>query len=371
MSSENTIFKIEKKIRNYYTEILEFEPDQSTLEFYKEKISNNQIKLEEIPIILKNSNSYKELQKEKIKSKEYTPMIKKPILIFGVPRSGTTLLYETLCYHPDLAWFSHHDIKNWIPKDEQERVTKYLIKLRDENKNKRVPMGENKLLVFGTLLEKPLEHTDKIPTEAETFWRKFFGFNFIKRVSVGMQGKIREDVAIFLQKEKKNRFLNKAPQNCMRLHALKQCFPDAKFINIHRDPRQVISSMIQKEKEEGKFDTGIMIKNSDMFNSLGYVEKWAWQYKEITEHIHDFSKTMNAENFLNVYYEELTRDPVQTLDKILKFCELRSEGIIGDMIPTIHATSTKWKKNLTDEDQKNIFQILEPIIQAMNYPYKL
>ncbi len=369
MSDENTISKIREKIRNYYSEILEFEPDPSALEFYTKKISNNQIKLEEIPFILKKSNFYKELQKGKIKLKKHTTMIKKPILIFGVPRSGTTLLYGILCHHPDLAWFSHHDIKNWIPKDEQERITKHLIKLRDENKP--LPSSENKLLVFGTLFRKPLEHTDKIPIEAETFWRKFFGPNFIKKVSVGMQGQILEHVAIFLQKEKKNRFLNKAPQNSMRLYALKQCFPDAKFINISREPREVISSMIQQEKNQGEFNTGIMIENSDMFNSLGYVEKWAWQYKEITEYIHDFSKTMNAENFLNVYYEELTRDPVQTLDKILKFCELRSEGIIGDMIPTILATSTKWKKNLTDEDQKNIFQILEPVIQAMNYPYKL
>ncbi len=369
MSDENTISKIREKIRDYYLEILDREPDPSGLEFYAEKVSSNEMKLEQISIILKNTNSYKELQEIKLKSKEYAPMIKKPILIFGVPRSGTTLLYRILCHHPDLAWFSHHDIKNWIPKVRQVLIKMQLTKLR--NKNKPLPLGEDSLFVFGTLLQNPIKHTDKIPIEAETFWRKFFGHNFIKRVSVGMQGQILEHVTLLLQKEKKNRFLNKAPQNSMRLYALKQCFPDAKFINISRDPRQVISSMIQKEKDGGKFYTGLIIKNSDMFNSLGYVEKWAWQYKEITEYIHDFSKTMNAENFLNVYYEELTRDPVQTLDKILKFCELRSEGIIGDMIPPIYGTSTKWKENLTDEDQKNIFQILESVIQTMNYPYKL
>ncbi len=369
MSDENTISKIREKIRDYYLEILDREPDPSGLEFYAEKVSSNEMKLEQISIILKNTNSYKELQKIKLKSKEYSSMIKKPILIFGVPRSGTTLLYRILCYHPDLAWFSHHDIKNWLTEDKQEAIKKQKTKLRDENKP--VLSGEETLFVFGTLVQNPIKHTDKIPIEAETFWRKFFGPNFIKKVSVGIQGQILEHVAIFLQKEKKNRFLNKAPQNSMRLYALKQCFPDAKFINISREPREVISSMIQQEKNQGEFNTGIMIENSDMFNSLGYVEKWAWQYKEITEYIHDFSKTMNAENFLNVYYEELTRDPVQTLDKILKFCELRSEGIIGDMIPLIRDTSTKWKENLTDEDQKNIFQILEPVIQAMNYPYKL
>ena len=369
MSDENTISKIQEKIRNYYLEILDREPDPSGLKFYAKKIFNNDMKLEQISIILKNTDSYKELQKIKMKSKEYSSIINKPVLLFGVPRSGTTLLYETLCCHPDLAWFSHHDIKNWLPKDKQELIKKQMMKLRAEKKP--LLSGEHSLFVFGTSLQKPIEHTNKIPIEAETFWRKFFGPNFIKKVSIRIQSKIQEHVVIFLQKEKKNRFLNKAPQNCVRLYALKQCFPDAKFINICREPRQVISSMIQKEKNEGTFDTGIIIQDSDMFDSLGYVEKWAWQYKEVTEYIHDFSKTMNTKNFLNVYYEELTKDPVQTLDKILKFCELRSEGILEDMAPTIRDTSRKWKENLTAEDQKNIFQILEPVIQEMNYPYKL
>jgi len=45
--------------------------------------------------------------------------ILKPIFIIGVPRSGTTILYRTLCLHPDVAWFSHEDLQFWIPKEKQ------------------------------------------------------------------------------------------------------------------------------------------------------------------------------------------------------------------------------------------------------------
>ncbi len=40
--------------------------------------------------------------------------IYKPIFIVGVPRSGTTLLYDLMAYHPDLAFFSQLDLKEML-----------------------------------------------------------------------------------------------------------------------------------------------------------------------------------------------------------------------------------------------------------------
>src|SRR5690242_7881820 len=37
-------------------------------------------------------------------------LLDKPIFIVGAPRSGTTLLYDLMASHKDLAWFSQHDI---------------------------------------------------------------------------------------------------------------------------------------------------------------------------------------------------------------------------------------------------------------------
>nr|MDQ3969506.1 sulfotransferase [Thermoproteota archaeon] len=40
----------------------------------------------------------------------------KPILIIGAPGSGTTLLYQTLCSHRDLAYITHNMLRAGLRK---------------------------------------------------------------------------------------------------------------------------------------------------------------------------------------------------------------------------------------------------------------
>ena len=62
MIYDKSDMKLRGKIRNYYLEILEREPNPSALEFFVDKISKNEIELERLSIILKNSREYKNLQ---------------------------------------------------------------------------------------------------------------------------------------------------------------------------------------------------------------------------------------------------------------------------------------------------------------------
>jgi len=62
MIYDKSDMKLRGKIRNYYLEILEREPNPSALEFFVDKISKNEIELERLPIILKNSREYKNLE---------------------------------------------------------------------------------------------------------------------------------------------------------------------------------------------------------------------------------------------------------------------------------------------------------------------
>ena len=57
---------------------------------------------------------------------------------------------------------------------------------------------------------------------------------------------LAKEISQTIKKQRKERFINKAPNNSMRLFALVTLFPDAKFINVARDPREVISSMITR-----------------------------------------------------------------------------------------------------------------------------
>lgn len=56
---------LQESIRKFYLSILEREPDSNGLEFYYNKIKNNELKLESIPEIFKNSVEFMQLQKKK------------------------------------------------------------------------------------------------------------------------------------------------------------------------------------------------------------------------------------------------------------------------------------------------------------------
>ena len=54
---------IRKSIRKQYLKFLDREPDLDDLDYYFDELKNNRIKLDDLIIILKNSNEYKELSK--------------------------------------------------------------------------------------------------------------------------------------------------------------------------------------------------------------------------------------------------------------------------------------------------------------------
>jgi len=81
---------------------------------------------------------------------------------------------------------------------------------------------------------------------------------------------------------------------------------------------------------------------------------------------------------MTVNYEELLSSPLKVVKEIIEFCELSPPNnkagynAIKDLLPPIKKNTTeKWKNKLSNEDQKKIFEITEPIMKKMNYPYKL
>jgi len=306
--------------------------------------------------------------------------IVKPIFIVGVPRSGTTLLYRILCHHSDLAWFSHEDLQFWIPKENQEKLKKQLIQ-RKEN-NEKIPNNEESLFVFGPKQKSLIKNTSKQPIEAEIFWNKYCGREYIKDISEDKKNDVIQEIQKVLEREKKSRFLNKSPTNSIRIFALKKIFPDAKFINIARDPRSVIASMLQRHEKEGGFIKGIPLRNKP-FGKISYLKQkfllsskdydavrdFSKKYQEITENIYDFSIS-HDENLINVIYEELLTDPEKVIMKLLEFCELEKPSSMKELIPTIIETQNKWKEKLTKNDEEKIFRIVQSSIKKMNYPYK-
>jgi len=368
-------FTIEKSIEKKYAQILERPADKEGLDYFLNQIQTGTIQLDDFEKVVKNSEEYRTLNEGKKIVEKYRSLIKKPIFILGVPRTGTTLVYNILCSHKDLAWVSNNDIKDWLSPREQYDIESYFKWLK--SKKKKIPVSEDSLFVFGKRLGKGLKQfgtlkkkTSKIPIEGEMLWRKFFGVDFIEDIPIYSKIAYVKEVSKILKQQSKPRFLSKAPQNSMRVFTLQKIFPDAKFINVTRNPFAVVCSMMQRHNEEGEFDMGMPVKNKTKYEGMNLLEKFAWRYYELSEFIHDFSKQTKAD-FITIRYDELIKNPKEMTKKILDFCELEEPKNINSLIPTLRKkTNEDWQKKLSKEEENKIFQIVEPILKKLNYPYK-
>lgn len=360
--------EISKKIKELYLDVLERVPDIEGLRNSLIGIKNSTLSFDKLRRYLLSSEEFATLNEKKEKIEKHRGVIKKPIFIVGVPRTGTTMLYRIMCQHPELAWFSHLDLKYWFSPKEQEDLKRRYTKLKEEGKP--VPRNEGSLFVFGTNQGTPLPGTDRVPTEAGTFWYKFVGND--TKVSVDNKLKIYESIANAITSMGRQRFLNKSPQNSVRLFLLKELFPDAKFINCIRDPRPVVSSMMERDEKEGEFDPGIPVKNKSELNKMEPAQKWAWYYKTITDAIYDFAVQQDETNFLTVIYEDFQEHPYENLRKILKFCEIKQLPNLKEIVPPMRKKAlSKWREKINPEDEKKIFEMTMPAIKKMNYPYSL
>jgi 2-polyprenyl-3-methyl-5-hydroxy-6-metoxy-1,4-benzoquinol methylase len=105
------------------------------------------------------------------------------------------------------------------------------------------------------------------------------------------------------------RLLAKLPSNTFRIHVLRELFPDAKIIAIHRDGRDVVASWGSKDGHSwemlGGYEQAIAT----------FSRKW----NESIDHIETFKSEIDIHV---VHYEGLITNTVEELEKLLSFCEL-------------------------------------------------
>lgn len=135
------------------------------------------------------------------------PVFERPVFIVSPPRSGSTMLFETLARAPRLFTIG----------DESHQLIEGLPQLTPESRG----FDSNRLLA-----------DDATPAVAEALRRRFYEAlrdRDGQRPSPGLTV----------------RMLEKTPKNSLRLPFLARVFPEALFIYLYRDPRQVLSSMIE------------------------------------------------------------------------------------------------------------------------------
>lgn len=257
-----------------------------------------------------------------------TSRLREPVFIVAAPRSGSTLLFETLAVTPQLCtlggeahWLveSIRELQPGAPGVESNRLTAAhctdAIAVR----------------IIGSVLAR-LQHAD---------------------------GSVIEPTATNL------RFLEKTPKNSLRIPFFTQIFPDARFVFLWRDPHENISSIIEAWRS-GNWVTYRGLCDWQGVWSLLLPPGWqgvrdqpleeiaAYQWESTNRIALDDLNSLSPDRWVTVNYADLLSNPATTIGKISDFIGIDMDAALTQRVsaplPLSRYTHTppapdKWRNN--------------------------
>jgi len=259
--------------------------------------------------------------------------MKAPIFVVGSGRSGTTLLYELLASHGDLAWVSN--LTNRCP---------FLPQISAFCRSKTL----RKYRAFQPAMEaiKGFEYcgVDRFnpPMDLQYITDNPEVFNLAEVTAITRD---------YFQKHcdgfKCERFVSKNTANSMRIELLNEIFPDAYFVHISRNPYCVISSLLNV-KFWPNLQLWWSVKTPLQLESDGRnkYEIAGTHWSNQLDQIFKAKQLLSANRFINVSYERLVTNTGTELKKIFEFCELSFSSEVESAVTLLNVNSNsldKWK----------------------------
>ena len=120
----------------------------------------------------------------------------------------------------------------------------------------------------------------------------------------------------FGEREPRKRWLLKAPGHMLGISALRKQYPDAKFIQLHRRPSEVIPSAasLYASLRSGSSDK---VDFEELGKSLVGAAVGLTKVLDLRD-----SDFMVDQSCLDIDYQEMTGDPLMVVEKIAEFLEL-------------------------------------------------
>lgn len=260
----------------------------------------------------------------------------RPVIILSAPRSGSTLLFEALARAPGVYTIgreSHPIIEGWAGLSPRKRG-----------------YASNRLLA----------------SDARGEVADALRFHFASRLR-DRNGHPPPPGPV--------RFLEKTPKNILRVPFLHELFPDARFVVLFRDPRAVLSSMIEAW-QSGHFVTYrdlpgwrslpwslLLVDGWGQVNGKPLEEIVAHQWTRGTSVLLDDLETLARSAWTALRYEDLLADPQGRIERLCADAGLAWDQDVRQLPPSRMTVSApepdKWKRNA--EAIARVMPLIEPV----------
>ncbi|MCK4524842.1 MAG: sulfotransferase [Candidatus Andersenbacteria bacterium] len=226
--------------------------------------------------------------------------------ILGLPRTGTTLIYQYVAHRLNIAYFT-----NGVGKHSKFPSLVTLLQ-----KKMHSPYASNFESNYGRV------RGSMAPREAGGFWCRFFNIDNYEKYEEISNRKINTiKKTIFKIQNIFNDapFVNKNVKHILRLSALAKIFPNSYFIIVWRDPIDIGLSLLKWRKNNGinKWFS-VKPKNYENLKDIHYLDQIADQVYELDKKLRTDIAKLNKKRIFNIQYKEFCENPELATDFILK-----------------------------------------------------
>lgn len=251
------------------------------------------------------------------------PVFDRPVFIVSPPRSGSTLLFETLMRAPGVFTIG----------SESHKLIETIPALQVPNRG----FDSNRLSA-----------ADATPDVVAELRRRFLVA-------------CRDRDGVPPTAGQRFRLLEKTPKNALRIPFLRQAFPEARFVYLHRDPRQVLASMIEAW-QSGRFRTYIDLPGwPHPYWSLLLTPGWralagqplpgivAAQWRAATGILLDDLASLPAQRWCTICYEAFVAAPQVEITRLCDTLDLHWDLTLDQTLPLARYTlsppdANKWRQ---------------------------
>ena len=244
----------------------------------------------------------------------------RPLILGGCPRSGTTLLRAILDNHPGIAipaetnfalplWHERTRFGDLRDAANRRRVAEWIFSGAKGGGKVRggIPRDEaiERLALAG-------------PSAGEILAACF---------------------ALYAERTGKARWGDKRPRYAVLIRAVFDLWPDAQFVNIVRDPRATVASMIPMGWDAPEVALPASVAN------------WLQSVEQVDRH----ARRLRPDQLLDVRYEDLVRDPDGEVDRVCAFA-----GLAGGEVAAAAVAAPRHGKRFTPDQHHRVARRVKP-----------
>ena len=264
-----------------------------------------------------------------------------PLVVVGLPRTGTTMLHRTLAADHRLFAPLWYEVRypcpglDWDPAGEDQRIIDAKAEMSamlEANPDLLAvhPMDamgpdEDIMLLEQSFYSYNIQAYANLPTfdrwiEAQDhtvgyeYWRLLLQFLQWQKKRTGQQAE---------------RWTVKAPHHLHFMDLVFKVFPDARVVQTHRDPVDTIPSLTS-------MTAALWVIYSDNADPCEVGRTWARKFARGLTHTMDVRQQVGEEHFLDLWFKDTVSQPLTEIQKIYDFIGM-------DFTPEARAEMEQWQ----------------------------